>query len=394
MIRKVVMPAAGQTTDVATVTKINVAFGDCVKKGDILLEVETDKAVLPIESFAKGFITEIFVNEFDKVDAGSPLLSIGDKDDLERAVSEKSAESSATPDETIEDEDDFRPVMPEKKTEVPPHAPVPASPASPASEEKASPAAPAVKAMPNAKALAARSGISLESITPSNGQFIKASDVMLAINNKPAEAVDKSETIPTARMRSTLARRLDEAAKIPTFSLTVKVTPTAADALCASDDNIGRVHLLMLALSKLSERYPLLRVRYENGIQKLTDDAVIGFAVSAENGTVSASVNTPLALGIKKTALECKKCAEEIGKGDLSCVGKASLTVFDVTDYRLESLSAPVMIPETSSFGLAGDHSVMTVTGTFDARIFECNTAASVMADLRSLLEQPALMLI
>ena len=87
MIRKVVMPAAGQTTDVATVTKINVSVGDSVKKGDILLEVETDKAVLPIESFAKGFVTEIFVNEFDKVDAGSPLLSIGDKDDLEKATS-------------------------------------------------------------------------------------------------------------------------------------------------------------------------------------------------------------------------------------------------------------------------------------------------------------------
>lgn len=386
MIRKVVMPAAGQTTDVATVTKINVALGDSVKKGDILLEVETDKAVLPIESFAKGFITEIFVNEFDKVDAGSPLLSIGDKTDLENAVSAKGAETPAVSGEKNDEKDDFRPVMPEKKPEA--FNPVPVK------SEEVSPAPSMVKAMPNAKVLAAESGVRLESVTPSNGQFIKASDVMRVISEKSDKVADAPETIPTSRMRSTLARRLDESVKIPTFSLTMKAASDIADALCASDKDIGRLHLLMLALSKLSERYPLLRVRYENGIQKLTDEAVIGFAVSAENGTVSASVSAPGSLGIRKTALKCQKCAEEIGKGDLSCVGHASLTVFDVTEHGLESLTAPVMLPETSSFGLAGDPTVMTVTGTFDARIFECNTAASIMNDLRSLLEQPALMLI
>ena len=54
MLKTVVMPAAGQTTDVATVTELKVAVGDAVRKGDVLLEVETDKAVLPIESFARG----------------------------------------------------------------------------------------------------------------------------------------------------------------------------------------------------------------------------------------------------------------------------------------------------------------------------------------------------
>ena len=84
MVKKVVMPSAGQTTDVATVTKLCVAVGDAVRKGDVLMEVETDKAVLPIESFAKGFITEIFVSEFEKVDAGTLLLTIGVPPTLKR----------------------------------------------------------------------------------------------------------------------------------------------------------------------------------------------------------------------------------------------------------------------------------------------------------------------
>ena len=385
MIRKVVMPAAGQTTDVATVTKINVSVGDSVKKGDILLEVETDKAVLPIESFAKGFVTEIYVNEFDKVDAGSPLLSIGDKDDLNKATVPEKMTASEPDVKDADEEDDFIPVMPEKKSEPP--AAVTIIPTEHSDHG-------AVKAMPNAKKLAAEAGIALDGITPSNGQFIKASDVMLAIGEKNKNIPEPEKTIPTARMRNTLARRLDESAKIPTFTMTVKADPTAADLLCASGEGIGRVHLLMLALAKLTERYPLLRVRFEGGVQKPTENAVIGLGVSAENGTVSASVTDPIALGIKKTALECNKCLVNIGKGDLSCVGQASVTVFDVTCYGLESLVPPVMIPETSSFGLAGDSSVMTVTGIFDARIFECNTAASVMADLRSLIEQPALMIL
>ena len=108
MIKKVVMPAAGQTTDIATVTKLKVQVGDPVKKGDVLLEVETDKAVLPIESFAKGFVTAVYVSEFDTVDAGTPLLAIGDAADLEAA---KSAPAEAEPAPMEEDEeDDFAPV--------------------------------------------------------------------------------------------------------------------------------------------------------------------------------------------------------------------------------------------------------------------------------------------
>ena len=107
MVKKVVMPSAGQTTDVATVTRICVSRGDAVRKGDVLMEVETDKAVLPIESFARGFVTEIYVSEFDKVDAGTPLLAIGDAADMDKP-DEKTAEASAAPAQ----EDDFVPVMP------------------------------------------------------------------------------------------------------------------------------------------------------------------------------------------------------------------------------------------------------------------------------------------
>ena len=83
MIKKIVMPAAGQTTDAATVVSISAAVGDKVKRGDVLCEVETDKATLPIESVATGLVCGIFVKEYDTVDAGTLLMEIGDEDDLD-----------------------------------------------------------------------------------------------------------------------------------------------------------------------------------------------------------------------------------------------------------------------------------------------------------------------
>ena len=71
------MPSAGQTTDEATIVTVNVKVGDTVKRGDVLCEAETDKAVLPVESFAAGQVFDVLVKEGDKVNAGSVLVVVG-----------------------------------------------------------------------------------------------------------------------------------------------------------------------------------------------------------------------------------------------------------------------------------------------------------------------------
>ncbi len=387
MLKKVVMPAAGQTTDVATVTKLKVSVGDAVKKGDVLLEVETDKAVLPIESFAKGFVTEIYVNEFDKVDAGTPLLAIGDKTDLEAA---RSAPAPSAP--AAEEDDDFAPVIKSAAPAVE-VKPAPAVEAKPAPVAVA-PVDSAVKAMPNAKKLAAELGIALESVKPSNGQFIKAEDVRAAAPAAPVADAAPAATIPTARIRKTLARRWDGAVVVPTFSVGVTVHSPALDALIEANPEISRAHFVMLALARLSARYPLLRVCFEKGEQLIGDTADAGLAVFAENGTVSSVVESADRLGLVGIAAVCRDNLTAIGKGDLSSVGGASFTVFDASSYRVDSFTAPINAPEVASFGVAGNGESFSVTGSFDIRIFEGNVGASIMADLRERLENPALLLL
>lgn len=396
MIKKVVMPAAGQTTDIATVTKLKVQIGDAVKKGDVLLEVETDKAVLPIESFARGYITEIYVNEFDKIDAGTPLLAIGDENDL-KAAREAAVSAPSSPSEEIaDDEDDFVPVV-KAKTESEPEA-IPEE--SKSLQPTANYSDTGVKAMPNAKKLAFELGVELKDIKPSNGIFVKAEDVRAVASQKvnSAPAIDKAaaEVIPTARIRNTLARRWDASVAVPTVTVSVTVSAENADKLTAEMPEISYAYFVMLALAKLSERYPLLGVCYENGEQKQKALGAAGLAVFAENGTVSTVVKSAAHIGLIGISEECKKNIAAINTGDLSSVGGAAFTVFDASAYCVDSFTAPINAPEVASFGVTGKNAngSFTVTGCFDIRLFEGNVCASVMSDLRDRLENPALLLL
>lgn len=402
MVKKVVMPSAGQTTDVATVTKLHVAVGDAVRKGDVLMEVETDKAVLPIESFAKGFVTEICVNEFDKVDAGTLLLTIGDAADLEAAKSGAKTEEApapaapaAAPAPAEDDEDDFVPVMAakteEKESSVPVTLPMP----------KGKPAATALPAMPNAKKLAAEKGIDLGTVAASNGSFIKAADVRAAAESTAkaaSTAAPAADTVPTGRMRDSLARRWDASAAVPTFSVSVSVSADAAAGLClaASDESTKATaaHLVMLALARLSERYQLLRVTYANGTQRISDDAGAALAVFGDNGTVSAAVTGAAGLGLHAVAAACAANAAAVMGGDMSSVDRAAFTVFDATDSGVDSFLPPLRTPETAAFGVSDCDGRINVSAVFDVRVWEGRTALSLMKDLKARLDNPALMLI
>ena len=387
MIKKVVMPAAGQTTDIATVTKLKVQVGDPVKKGDVLLEVETDKAVLPIESFAKGFVTAVYVNEVDTVDAGTPLLAIGDAADLEAAKSAP-AEAEPAPAEA-DDEDDFAPVM---QSETPPAvvaaAPVVAPTTAPAKTE-------GVKAMPNAKRLAAELGVDLSVVEAENGSFIKASDVRRVAEAAKATAAplpvqDEPETIPVARMRNTLARRWESF--VPTFTVTVSCASEAFSAL--EQEGVRPVHYVMMALSRLAMRYPILRACNDGGRLPLSEGSDVALAVYGDNGTVGAVVSRADTMGVRAIADTCEKNLIAVQKGDLSSVVPCPVMVYDATAYGVDGFVPPVSAPGVAAFGLTVTDGKLNLSGSFDIRVIEGNVGASMMADLRRFIENPVLMLL
>ncbi|MDP6484929.1 MAG: biotin/lipoyl-containing protein [Nitrospinota bacterium] len=137
MAQEVVMPKLGQTVEEATIVKWHKKEGDTVKKGEVLFEIETDKAVLEAESFFDGVLIKILHGEDATVTVSLPVAYIGEKG--EKAPDAPSAPPPAPPQEPVKKVETEAPAAPAP-------APAPAvelSPAAPARVEPAIAPAPA-----------------------------------------------------------------------------------------------------------------------------------------------------------------------------------------------------------------------------------------------------------
>ena len=416
------MPAAGQTTDEATVTKILVKVGDSVKKGDPLLEVETDKTVLPIESFAKGFVTEIFVKEFDKVDAGSALLAIGDEKDLEAAKSGASAPAPvATPAPAVaeadDDEDDFAPIIP---GEAPVKAaPAPAAPASPVAKASGD-----YKAMPNAKKLAAELGVDLSTVAPANGEFIKASDVKLAAECKPAaveapasEADYVDEKLPNIRkvIAKAMHNSLSTMAQL-TLNTSFDATKILAlrEQLKANAEKFGLSNItlndmILFAVSRVILNHRSLNANYLDDTMRFFNTVNLGIAVDTERGLLVPTLMHAEKLSLNELSAQAKALIGEAQKGTIAPdkLKNGSFTITNLGSLGIESFTPVINPPQTGILGVdtitrrikevnGADvtYPAMGLSLTFDHRALDGAPAAKFLKDLVFALENFDMLLI
>ena len=241
-MQEIKMPSAGQTTDEATIVTVNVKVGDTVKRGDVLCEAETDKAVLPVESFAAGQVFDVLVSEGDKVTAGSVLVVVGKAADAAKyvrggaAAPAAAAPAPAAAPAEVTEQEEYLPII--KGQAVVHAAPAAAPAAAPVSH-------PVYPAMPNAKMLAKERGINLADVIASNGQFIKRIDVQNYVPAAPAAAetapaaapaAEKEyEVMPMTRMRQIIGKRMKESlTNIPCWQCTTSIKMDACMALRAA----------------------------------------------------------------------------------------------------------------------------------------------------------------
>jgi pyruvate dehydrogenase E2 component (dihydrolipoamide acetyltransferase) len=81
MVQKIIMPSGGQTTDEMLIVKWYKTKGDSVKTGDLIFEIETDKASMSVESYAEGILLAVKYGEGDRVKAGEVVAYIGNPGD-------------------------------------------------------------------------------------------------------------------------------------------------------------------------------------------------------------------------------------------------------------------------------------------------------------------------
>lgn len=417
MVQEIKMPSAGQTTDEAKIVAINVKIGDTVKRGDVLVEAETDKAVLPVESFAAGEVLDILVAVGDNVDAGTVLVAVGKKGEtytrpgaaaptVEAAPAAAPAvEAAPAAAPAAEEEEEYLPII---KGSAPAKKAAPAPAAAPAK---------AYPAMPNAKMLAKEQGIDLSQIVPANGQFIKRQDLA---NYKPAAVAAAAapeaeyEVVPMTRMRSIIAKRMQQSVQeIPAFQATVSVDMAAAMVLRDTfikkkEIKLSYNDIMAKAIAVAAKKFPLINARFEEGEVRIYRHTNVGLAVGLEDALVVPVARNIDEKGLAEIAGDYKALVKKARENKLTPtdMGCGSVTISNLGMYDIDHFTAIVNPPESCILAVGsikvqpvwdGEKFIpvhqMTVTGSFDHRIIDGAYGARFLQELKMLMENPGLML-
>ncbi len=416
MIKKIIMPSAGQTTDTAVISQWMVAKGDKVNRGDILVEVETDKAVLPVESYAAGIVIDLLVGRGDTVDAGDVLAIIGDEKDLEAAQNEKQEPAPSSVDQVTDaptaiadqEEDEYLPIIKgEKGAENTTRDTI-------APKEKQNVH---VVAMPNAKKLARENQVDIFKVVPLNGTVIKRTDIQAFMDKRQTATLVETgefELLSMSKMRMTIAKRMLESVQtIPAFQVTFNVDMTQATALKndisrMNDTKVTYSDIIAKVVAVTSQKYPLLKARFEEQGVCVYKNINIGLAVSVEGGLVVPVVKNINLMGIAEISKAYRTKIESAREGRLSTadMGCGSVTISNLGMYDVDHFTAIINPPESCILAV-GSIEVkpvwqgsewkpvpnMKITASFDHRIIDGAYGAQITKMLKELLENPALML-
>jgi pyruvate dehydrogenase E2 component (dihydrolipoamide acetyltransferase) len=419
------MPALSPTMEEGTLAKWLVKEGDTVTSGDILAEIETDKATMEFEAVDEGTIAKILVAEgTDGVKVGAPIALLAGEGEEVSAAAAAPAKAEEKP-EAPKKEPEVAKAPPEKApVETPP---APAAPAAPRKEGDR------VKASPLARRLAEAQGIDLSTLTGTGpgGRIVRADlgDKAGGMAAKPAAAAPDAQGAPVepgeiphervklSNMRKTIARRLTESKQqVPHIYLTVDINLDALLKL-RSELNKGLESrgvklsvndLLIKALAVALIEVPECNVAYGDGELVMFKRADISVAVSIPNGLITPIITDADSKSLSKISTEMKELAGLAKEGKLQPHqyqgGTASLSNMGM--YGISQFDAVINPPQGMIMAIgAGEKrpyvvndslqiaTVMSATGSFDHRAIDGADGARLMQAFKRLCENPLGML-
>lgn len=421
MIKEITMPAGGQTTDTSTVGTWLVKKGDKVNRGDELLSIETDKATLTVESFAKGMVLALLVQEGDKASAGEVIALIGDESDM--AEAERRAGGKSLADDTakmpgaatLEDEDsaedEYQPIdktAPVRYAEDSKkrHKPQELQEKSLADNKETG----EIKAMPNAKLLAKEHKISIADVADYTGKTVlKRIDVQTFLNAG-------KNRVPLTAMRRTIARRMLESSQnIPVFKVTVEVDMERCIAFRKKvNDNrdglkISYNDILFKCIAAAMQKYPYVNASFAEDAILLHEDVNMGLAISVDGGLVVPVVKKVNAKSITEISKENNENISKAREGRLSAdeMSGGTITLSNLGMYPVTQFDAIINPPEACilAVGAVQEKPVfengqwrmapyMNITGSFDHRVVDGAYGAQFLTELKKIIEDPAMALL
>ena len=386
------MPRLSDSMEEGTILKWLVEPGATVKRGQELVEIETDKATMTYEADADGAV-ELVAAEGDTLPIGALIARIG--------------EGSATPPAPSAGNG----AAVEKPAPVP--VPVPAPSASAPSE----PLGDRPKASPLARRLAREQNVDLAALhgTGPGGRIVRA-DVEAAKGAPapaptPAPAAGAPETakgavttVELTRTQQVVARRMAESkATVPDFTLTVEVDMTDAIALRAQlkdvTDPAPSFNDLIVRASALALReVPRANGAYRDGRFELYSRVNVGIAVAAQDSLVVPTVFDADQQTVAQIAVTTRRLAERVRTGEVTPpeLSGGTFTVSNLGMYGITQFTAVINPPQAAilAVGAIDSGSVMRMTLSCDHRILYGADAAQFLARIRELLEKPVALLL
>jgi len=341
MAKEVRLPQLGETMDTGTIVSCLVKVGDEVKKGDVIFEIETDKATLEMESPAGGFVKYILAAVDQTLPVGAPLLVLGDKDE-QVPQSFVNSLAGGAPAEA--------------------QGPAEAAPAAKAAEAESPKPAGRVMASPRAKKLAEELGVDLAMLMGTGpGGKITEQDVQNAAGAKvpkpavPAASAPQAalgKTVPLNRLQKITAERmLKSKREIPCFYLTVRANVTGLVELrtklnAAGDVKLSYNDFIIKAVATGLEKFPIMTGQLEGETIKLAETIGIGLAISVPDGLVAPIVKNVNKKDVRQIARDGQALVERARANKLAptdleggCITVSNLGAFGIDNF------IPIVVP-------------------------------------------------
>ena len=424
------MPKLSDTMTVGTLVKWLKKEGDAVKSGDMLAEVETDKATMELECFFDGTILKIFAEAGAQVALGAALCAVGKPGETVEISAGKPATPAAAP-------------APAPAPAAAAPAPVAAAPAPAAASH--TPAAPAradgerVKISPLAKKLAAEKGVDASTVTGSGpgGRIVRADIEAAAKNPKPAASgkasggaafaggavgakgpIQQERAVAVSTMRGVIAKRLLESkTTIPHFYLEIEVDAEPLlslreqlnKGLEAAGVKLSVNDFILKASAEALRRVPDVNASWHGTEIRYHAAAHVSFAVALPDGLI-----TPVVFNAHdKSVFEISKDAKSLGKkakdkklspaeftGGTFCVSNLGmmgipkfLPIINPPNAAILGVGTTVVKPVVKNGQIVIGQTI-TLTLSADHRVVDGAVGAQFLSALKAVLESPALLLV
>jgi len=419
----ILMPALSPTMTEGTLAKWLVKEGDDVSSGDIIAEIETDKATMELEAVDEGKIGKILIAEgTEGVEVNKPIGVLLEEGEDAGDISAPAAAAPAP-----------QPAAPKEEP-----APAPAPKEAPAAPKSASQPAPSAAsdrtfASPLAKRIAENAGIDLSGITGSgpNGRIVKA-DVEQALSGgavarkgataAPAVLSSAAADVPdfgqpyaeeeNSNVRKVIARRLLEAKQsIPHFYLTIDCIiddlldlRKSLNGWDGADYKLSVNDFVIKASALAMRQVPMVNASWTDEAIRLYDNVDVSVAVATDGGLITPIVRNADQKGLSVISNEMKELAARARDNKLKPeeFQGGGFSISNLGMYGIKEFSAIINPPQSAILAVgAGEQrpvvkdgaltvaTVMSCTLSCDHRVVDGAVGAEFLAALKPLIEDP-----